>query len=467
MEKLKYNFTGEDKEITRIIDNFKEETVPGIDKRNDYAKGNNPTILKRKIPKGSPGNKIPISYARRMINLVTGYMYKPGLVTYACDDQAYLEAVQEVFKYNTEPMETEQVGRQASIQGVGYELFFGEGLGVVEANGVVGPAKVMPRFVKVPANSIIPIYNYDIIPELTHFIRFYSVESPFQEEADKEYIEVYDNQIVRKFLRGINIDGLNPIEEMKHGFDRVPLVVYENNEDMIGDFSCVVPLIDAYDVLVSDSLNEFERFAWAYLILKGFLMGQEDVEEIKDKRTISLLNKDDEIAFLTKDINSDFVKFMSEMVRGEIHRQSGIPNLDDYKFGGNTSGETLSKWIYLMELFTDPKESYFKQALKRRIEIITAYQGLQGNPDDIEIIMSRNMPDKSMEQAELMEKYAGHISEKTLLENFADFVPDAEAEIEALKEERNEKAQVNLDMFEARQKAFGNNEEVKKEEGKE
>ena len=457
MDKLKHNFTGNEKEIVEIVDGYKENQVKEIDLRTEYAKGNNPKIKDRNIPEGSPGNRIPISYARRMINLVTGYMYKPGLITYATkkkkgeegeegeeENQSYLEALQEIFDYNTEPMETEQVGRQASIQGVGYELFFGEGVGVAEAGDTVGPASVMPRFVKVPVASIIPIYNFDIIPELTHFIRFYSVE-----KEKVEYIEVYDESLITKYIRKFDSPGLMAGDEIDHGFDRPPLVVYENNEDMIGDFSCVVPLIDIYDVLMSDSMNEFERFAWAYLILKGFVMDKDGIQEIKDKRALSLLNKDDSIEFLTKDINHEFVKYMGEWIMGEIHRQSGIPNLDDYKFCGNVSGETLGKWIYLMELFTDPKESYFKQALKKRIEIITTYNGLPGDPDDIEIIMSRNMPDKSLVQAELMVKYAPFISQKTLLENFADFIPDAEAEIEQLKEEKKENMKMypDLDRF--------------------
>jgi len=474
MEKLKADFQVTEKEIISIVNKYKEKVVPDVEKRTDYAKGNNPSILERKVPANSPDNRIPISYARRMVNLVTSYLYKPGLISYATLENAdsgaegYLDKLNEIFRYNLEPMETEQIGRQASIQGVGYELFYGEGVGEVEVNGIVGPASVIPRFVKVPISQIIPIYNFDIIPKLTHFIRFWTVKDNANEQTKEiEYIDVYDNTTIYSFSRGGESGNLAALGEYTHGFNEVPLNVFENNEDMIGDFSCVVPLIDAYDVLMSDSMNEFDRFAWAYLILKGLMMDEDNVKEIKNKRVISLMNKDDAIEFLTKDINHEFLKFMSEWIRGEIHRQSGIPNLDDYKFGTNTSGETLSKWIYLMELFTDPKESYFKQALRRRIEIITSYMNLDGDAEDINIIMNRNMPDKSMEQAELMEKYAPYISKKTLLENFADFVPDAEAEMKQKQEEEQERAQVNLDNYERRAEIFGQNNKEEEEEEEE
>ena len=436
MEKLRYNFNGtlSDKEIIKLVDDYKKGDGVKTAEKTEYAKGNNLAIMRRLVPSGAPDNKVPVSYAKRMINLITSYMYRPGSVQYASEDQAYLDKLLEIFDANNEDLETEQIGRQTSIHGIGYEMFYIEGVGKTETliDKKPGYTGTIPRFTKIPVDSTIPIYNFDIIPELQAFIRFYTIE---QEET--EHIWVYYEKKFVEYLRKANSQGLPIGQQGLHGFDRVPLVVYENNEDLMGDFECVQPLIDAYDVLMSDSLNEFDRFAWAYLVMKGFSLSTTDAEQIKHKRAFALLGEKDSVEFLTKDINHEFIKFMSEWLRGEIHKQSGIPNLDDVKFGANTSGETLGKWIYLMELFTDPKESYFQYALKKRLEIVSVYANL-GDPTDIEITMNRNVPDKSMEQAELMEKYAGHISEKTLIEQFADFVDDAEAEMEQLKAEKEE-----------------------------
>ena len=444
MEKLRYNFNGtlSDKEIIKIVDDYKKSDGAAAEVRIQYAKGNNPAILQRLVPSGAPDNKIPVSYARRMINIITSYMYKPGSVQYASENQPYLDKLLEIFDANKEDLETEQIGRQTSIHGVGYEMFYIEGVGKTETliDKKPGYTGTIPRFTKIPVDSTIAIYNFDIIPQLIAFIRFYTIE---QEET--EHIWVYYEKEFVEYLRKANAQGLPIGQQGLHGFDRVPLVVYENNEDLIGDFSCVLPLIDAYDVLMSDSLNEFDRFAWAYLIMRGFSLSKDDAEQIKHKRAFALLGEKDTVEFLTKEINHEFIQFMSEWIRDEIHKQSGIPNLEDFKFGASVSGETLSKFIYMMELFTDPKESYFMNGLKQRLEIVSVYANL-GDPTDIEITMNRNVPDKSMEQAELMEKYAGHISEKTLIEQFADFVDDAEAEMEQLKAEKEE----SLDTMVAR-----------------
>ena len=49
--------------------------------------------------------------------------------------------------------------------------------------------------------------------------------------------------------------------------------------------------------------------------------------------------------------------------------------------------------------------------------------------------MNRNDPDKSMLLAELLERYSGHISHRTGLEQFADFVTDVDVELERMAEE--------------------------------
>ena len=406
------------KYISDTIDSFAASDERGRMVNNWlYYTAWNPKILDRDLPEDSgPDNRLPVSYARRIINLVDGYMYKPGLVTYTFeDDNAYKDAMLEVFDNNKEPLKTEQMGKQTSTQGVGYEYhYIGEG--------------GEPRFVKFEAPEVIPIWDKAIEPNLLAFIR-YTVR-------DKDTLDVmYVNgvEITEYTKQGANLSV--SVAPVRHFYGQVPLVVFRNNEEMLGDFEPVVPLIDAYDVLMSDSMNEFDRFAWAYLLLKGMDLSQENAEQVKRLRAFTNLDEVGDVAFLTKTIDTEFIKFMSDLIRSEIHRQSGIPNLEDYD-GAGASGKTLTKFIYLMELFTDPKESYFTDGLMKRIELISAILAIKGTSgDEVGVVMNRNTPDNSLEQAEIFNKYVGHVSHKTLLENFADFVDDPEAELETLEAE--------------------------------
>lgn len=447
MEKLRHEFNGRltDKEIVTIVDDYKKNTVPEVELKNEYSKGNNPSILSRKLPTTAPNNQVPVPYARRIVSLISSYMFLPGLITYNSEDQGYLEALQEIFELNEEPLENYRLGWQTTVHGLGYEMFYNEGEGETQTaiDGQPAFEGTVPRFEKVPVEETIPIYNFDIVPKLQAFIRFYTTEAD-----GTEHIQVYYGDVKIDYERKKDQSLLLKVGEQPHGYDRPPLVVYENNEDLMGDFAAVVPLIDSYDVLMSDSMNEFDRFAQAYLVAKGFTVTSEDMDKLKHKRTFSLMSKDDSIEFLTKPIEVAFIEFITNLLRAEIHRGSGIPNLDDFKWGSGASGETIDKFIYLMELFTGIKEANFKRGLKQRIEMLTAYKNLSGDPADIEIVMNRNDPDKSMLLADLFTKYSGHVSEQTLLENFADFVKDAEEEMARLKKEKDAAFEVNLDRIE-------------------
>lgn len=446
MEKLRFSFKNRltTKEIVEIVDNYKRDVVPEVNQKNEYARGNNPHILSRRLPKTAPQNKIPIPYGRRIISIITSYMYLPGLITYGAEEakKAYFDSIKEIFDYNKEPLETYKIGWQTSVHGVGYEIFYN--VGTEEESTIIdkrpGYLSTMPRFEKVPVAETIPIYDFEIVPNIQAFIRFYTIEA-----EETEYIHVYYPDVKIEYQRKKNAKGLAQTPEQEHGYAAPPIVVYENNEDIMGDFDAVQTSIDAYDVLMSDSLNEFDRFAQAYLVAKGFTITNDQVEKLKYNRIFSGLNKEDEIAFLTKPIETDFIKFLSEQFRAEIHRGAGIPNIDDYKWGGDASGETIGKFIYLMELFTGVKEAYFRQGLQQRIQLLTDYWNLDGSPEDIDINMSRNDPDKSELQADLLEKYSGHVSERTLLETFADFVDDVDAEMEQMKKEKQSIFKVDLD----------------------
>ncbi len=411
------------KEIKGIVDKFKvsdryKQLVTNI----EYFKGQDTMILEREVPAtaGGPDNRIPVSYGRRIINLVTGYMYRPGLVQYASEDEAYLEKLLDIFKQNKEPIKTEQMGKNTSIQGVGYEFHY-----VTENK----KRRALPRFTKLPAPEVIPIYDYEVESNLWAFIRFL-------EQGEDKIVWIYYATKWEKFKEDKQ-GNLVITEKGRHFYNQVPLVVYQNNEETLGDFEPVMHLIDAYDVLISDSMNEFEKFAWAYLILKGMSLNDDDAFKLKWTRTFENLAPDATVEFLTKDMQSDFIKFMTDLIRAEIHRQAGIPNIEDYD-GAGASGKTMSKFIYLMELFTDPKESYFKEGLLKRIELINSVLRLRDDKvGDVEIIMNRNNPDNSLEQAEIFNAYSTGISWETRTENFADFVKNVAAEKERVEKERD------------------------------
>lgn len=441
-------------DIKTILEEFKADVFIT---NQAYYEGNNEYILHRESPDpNAPNNKVPIPYGRKIISTVTGYMYKPGSVTYSSENEAYLQTLTEVFDANREEIETSQLGLEASIHGVAYELHY--------TDSVEGPDKkplAIPRFTKIPAEKVVPIYDYSIEPKLVAVLYHYLI-------GEVQHVFTYYADVVQHYTRENRDKGLVLVEEQPHFYGRVPWVVYLNNEERVGDFEPVKPLIDGYDVLMSDSLNEFDRFAWAYLLMKGFGLTDEDAQAIKWKRAFENIDVDGGVEFLTKEINSEFINFMSDWIRKEIHKQSHVPDFLETVSGSAQSGVAISKLLYDFEFICATKEAYFKAGLKDRIQLIDGVlrvrDGGKGLPEEVDIEMHRNKPMDMLENAQVFTAYSGHISEQTLIEQFAPFVKDAEEELARLKGEQEAQAQVDLDNFESQTKIAAEQKEPVDEE---
>jgi SPP1 family phage portal protein len=424
----------------QILDYIKEYDVSHFQSNNRYYEGSNPGILDRRPPDNesqTPDRKVPVPYARKIINTVTGYMYKPGLIKYTSENETYLDTYNEVMDQNHEPLKTSQIGKQASIQGVGYELHYVAG---VDTGNADLPRMAVPRFVKVPAAQMIPLYNYELEPELIAAIRYFKLDSK------RDRAEVYYPDVVQYYFLERDPQSesarLVPDFERRHYYDRVPIVVFRNNEEMVGDFEPVKYLIDAYDVLLSDSMNEFDRFAFAYLVLKGMQIDKDDVEDLRVKRVLEVMENGG-VEFLTKDIPADFIGFMTSLIRKEIHKQTHVPDFLEGQTGDALSGVAISKLLYDFEFIAATKEAYFREGLADRARMIHTIlkkrDNVDGDPEDIAVVMERNIPQMDKENAEVMGLYAGMgISNRTLIDQFAPFVENVDEEMQRYKEEQEE-----------------------------
>lgn len=136
----------------------------------------------------------------------------------------------------------------------------------------------------------------------------------YETDNDKQIkLYEYDNLYVREYR--VNKSGRieELISENRHGFTEIPLVEWKNNKLSRGNAQNAVTLMDAYDRLMSDNITEWATFRQAYLLLKG--LGLIDAETKADmQKTGVLVSPTDtgEARFITKDVNPEFVKFITE-----------------------------------------------------------------------------------------------------------------------------------------------------------
>ena len=435
--------------IRKIIKRHKL-LVPRMQMLEDYYANNNAIIHRTMADETKPNNKVANAYASYISDTLTGYfMGEP--VRYTCDDETLLDELQMIFEYNDEADENSELAKDASIYGVAFEELY------------VSDEDNMIRFKRLDPKTVIPIYDKTIEENLIAAIRYYD---DYDYSTDEKYtiIEVLDDTMVRTYMAGNVIDTLTLLDERPHYFGMVPIAIYENNEDQSGDFEKVIPLIDAYDKMESDSLNDFEYFVDAYLALYGFTAEAEDVKKMKENRVL-LMDEGTSAEWLIKQESDTITENMKNRLDKDIHKFSKCPNMSDEEFAGNASGIAIKFKMLGTENLVSIKERKFKKGLQQRLELISMMNGVLSSGFDwraVDIIFTRNIPSNDLEIAQMIAIYKDIVSDETLLAQIP-FVEDVLSETERLKEQKEEN-KLNNPFFQNQDYKMTNNEEGQEEE---
>jgi SPP1 family phage portal protein len=452
------------KQILTFIDQFRP-LKSKYERKLDFFIGKNKDI-RHKVDLESPDNLINIPYDRKIVNTIKGYMFKPGFIQYTLknkeiEEDEYYNLLMEIFKKNNEDIKTAETGEDQSKYGIGFEIVY---------NKMDKEGKIYPSFIKLKPCEVILIFDKTIERNLLSAIRCYKYAYNEKLQKDLYKIEVYYNDRIYYYDL---IDELVKTNESINLYHEIPIAIYYNNDDLLADYEPIETLICLYDKLFSDSANELDRFAAAYLIFKNYVLGGNNEEinnklkELKSKRIFEV-DANGDVRFLTKDIPIEFFKEIKTTLQKEIIKQSQIPNFDEESFGTQSGIAIKYKLIDLENLCTF-KESYFKTGLLKRIELINKfielqYPGIEIKP--IEIIFNRNLPMNYLESADLANKIKDIISKQSLL-SLLPFIHDVQEELEHIEKEKEENMKnFDIDNIGMNSKAL-KNEKQKEENGKE
>lgn len=200
-----------------------------------------------------------------------------------------------------------------------------------------GNERVMPV---APFETII-LSETDEVAEPTYAVRYYNEKNIDGEEY--MVAEFYDESTIRFFKGSVGSLVEEPEKEKLNLYGYCPLQGIANNKELLGDAEKVLELIDAYDRAVSDSSNEVESFANAYMVFENIQISDDEMRKAQVSGSIqfrSSSNAAGKVYFLTKDNNGTFVENHLKRVQENIYKFSKTPNLSDSAFG-TSSGVAL------------------------------------------------------------------------------------------------------------------------------
>ena len=416
-----------DKVIKRIIETHRSSVLPRLQNLEKYYNANNAIKNRVMSDPSKPNNKIANAYASYITDTLVGYFIGEP-ITYTSNDNELLQDLNMILEYNDEADENAELAKNASIYGVAYEMLY------------LSEDDKMIRFKALNPKEVIPIFDKTVEQNLLAVIRYYE-DYDYVEDNTYTIVEVIDNKMVRRYKLDT---GLSLLEEYPHYFSMVPVAIFKNNEDETGDFEQVISLIDAYDKMESDSLNDFEYFVDAYLALYGFTADAEDIAQMKENRVL-LMDEGTSAEWLIKQTSDAYVENMKNRLDKDIHKFAKCPNMSDEEFASNASGIAIKFKLLGTENLVSIKERKFKRGLQQRLELMSMINSVLREGFDwraIDIVFTRNIPSNDTDIANMVNTLKDIVSEETLLAQIP-FVEDVQTELEKLKKEREENKELN------------------------
>ena len=429
-------------EILKKITNFEEDTQQWrrMNEMYEYYIGKHavPTGQKKE---GRPDNHLYTNFAKNIVTNTVGY-FMGTPVTYKVEDEAFSEKIQEITDYSDDAFVNTQLAEHLSIFGKAAELLY------TEAND----DGVIPCYAAINPMQLTYDTTGDIKDEITLAIRWYDVID--DDKQVTRHIEVYDDKEVAYFVQPTAKGSISPeiplgrqAQTEPHYFGAVPIVVYYNNDDRRGDFEDVTSLIDAYNVMQSESVNDYQGFADAIMLVKNMTFDEERAESLREKNIIEAYD-DADVSYLVKQVNDTYVENIKTRIQKDIYMASNTVNMSSEEFAGAVSGAAIQRRMMTFESRVAQTERYFKKGLQRRFMLICNLLNVSARYDyrDIVPVFKRNIPADITEITTEVTQLDGIVSRHTLLAQIP-FVEDVDAEMEQLAKEQEERMQYNVGMF--------------------
>lgn len=407
-----------------------EKQLPRFKKLKKYYLGEH-DILSRQRAKNKPNYKPVCNHAKDIADTSTGY-FMGNTISYSNSEDTDIDELLIAFD-NAEVDESDHDNAlDMAIYGVAYEYVYArENENILDIKSL----EVENTFI---------VYD-DSIEQQPLFGVYY-----FKRKENKADTETYQAVIMTKqFVYSIVLEGKEKgvisDKPVPHNMGDIPIIEYKNNKYSIGDFEQQIGLIDSYNSLTANRINDKEQFIDSILVLYGARLGDDEEESIKAMESLAEhklleLHPEARAEYLSKTLNENEVETLRNAVKQDIYTFSHIPNLTDENFAGNSSGVAMEFKLLGLEMITKIKQRYYVKGLKKRIKLFANYLGLTQIAIDANSIIphfSRSLPKNLLEISQIVSNLDGKVSQETLLSQIP-FVEDPMSEIEKVNEEKQE-----------------------------
>ena len=415
------------KRLQKIIRYHQENVLPELKFNRGYYDGLGQQIMKRQYKDASkPNNRIIKNYCKTIVENFRGYIAGIPVTYQPVDSQVDVTPLIDCLRMNDYENSDSEWLKNALIYGYAPQLCY-----VNQKNE--------KKFKNINPECVIPVYAADLDQELLYVIYYYPIVDWDSDAWEPRYsINVYDSAYITHFVSDSSISNLIPAGQVEqHYFSEVPFSIFYLTDDGQSIFKCIIGLQDAYNKMLSDSVNDWQAFVDAYMVLTNVTADAEDIASMKENRVL-LLDDDATAAYLTKNTSDTQVQNLLDTINVAIHTISNSPDFSSEEFGaGVSSGIALQFKLVGFNNIAANIEGQFKKAIRKRIHLLNnVFSLLNTQAFDVEVSFTHNLPKNLADIADTVNKLRGLVSDQTLISQLP-FISDVGAEKEKLEKQND------------------------------
>ena len=391
--------------------------------RNYYEGGH--AVSGRVRAKGAPNHRLWHDLPGYIVAMTSGYLVGEP-VQYQCVEGGDISLLSRVLKRSASDNVDCELAMDAAIYGKAVEVYYADG-------------EAMPRLCQADPRNAFVVYD-TTVEHAPLFGILLSDRLGQHFERVCQRVEVMTPEwLIHMERTGSELP--REVSRERHFFGHVPMSEYWNNGRERGDFEGVMNLIDAYDALQSDRVNDKQQFTDALMVIYGATVEEDEAggrslqQRLRETRTLEMPAADARVEYLTKSLSESDTEVLKNSLRMDIHKLSLVPDLTDEAFGGNQSGVAMEFKLFGLEQLTRVKERWFREGLLWRLSCLVHFLKLRGfdlpDADTLEVQFSRSLPVNRLEVAQTLQAYNGLVSKQDLLSQVP-FIEDAQAALDRL-----------------------------------
>lgn len=397
---------------------FETKVLPNLKFNRGYYDGTGQAIMRRIQEDATrPNNKIVKNYCATIVDNFNGYLTGNPITYSANDVNQNMQALQYVLDSNDVVNADNEFLRNALIYGIAYELCY------INENSET-------KFKNISPETAFPIFADDLDGKLLYMVTFSPIANWDDEfQATRYRVSIYSDFAIDTYEATNDFNTFALLDSEPHYFDSVPFTIFNLNADNKSIFERIIGLQDAYNSLLSDEVNDFQSFVDAYMVLKNLTADTEDLEKMKQSRTI-LIDGDSDVSYLTKDISDTQIENMLSNINSSIHTVSNSPDFSSEEFNsGVSSGIALQFKLVGFNNIASNIEAQMRKALQNRIDLINKVLKLiDTDTCAVNISFSHNLPTAITDTVNMVSSLRGLVSDETLLAQIP-FIDDVSAEL--------------------------------------